>query len=176
MNSDSHQGCRDVWSVEVEDLESVVSTSNAEIERAPNNDNDTELETVPRERSVEPDTATLNTIPDSIRQQEVMSSSTTANVVTTRAGQRAENQTDPIVSAPPSYSGPPQHPLFIPYTTQELPHYSEIDDHNQRRERQLGYVHQHSHGGHFIPIQIPGYIPSDEPQFSPHTVRLRIVI
>jgi hypothetical protein len=61
---------------------------------------------------------------------------------------------------PPSYSGPPSQPLFLPYITQELPCYADID--NPVREsdsRRLGFVHRSE--GHYVPMQIPGYIPED---------------
>lgn len=51
--------------------------------------------------------------------------------------------------------------MFLPYVTQELPRYSELSDSTSRHigrmgEIQLGFIRQA--GGHYVPIQIPGYI------------------
>ena len=68
-----------------------------------------------------------------------------------------------IRSPPPSYSGPPGQPLFLPYITQQLPHYTDIIDqrpgqspHNQTR---VGFI---GHRGQYTPVQIPGYISTED--------------
>lgn len=67
-------------------------------------------------------------------------------------------------SPPPSYSVPAQ-PLFLPYITQELPCYSEIENTSRGCDyRRLGFLRQS--GGHFTPLEIPGYIATDEPRMS----------
>lgn len=74
--------------------------------------------------------------------------------------QDATTTTVPLPPPPPYTSplhGGIHQGLFMPYVTQELPHYSEFGGPiSQRGDIQLGFLRQS--GGQYVPIQIPGYI------------------